>query len=222
MSSVRSIHSRGWRFFILGGRCGAYAAKRRQAAAEKALRLSVKTSSVALKEVERLRSANEMHEAIAAERMFDLIETRQKVQSLEEERDHLRADADELMQRVREFQQSVDADAQSVMESNWQLVKDLRAANHEVIRQRERCWRLVRLLRPARRKLRALDRALDAYDRLPFHHIAWQALCFVSQTAFKSASRLLTPPLRLVQWAFLAPIFGRRGATEVQEALHHG
>ncbi len=222
MSSVRSIHSRGWRFFVPGGRCGAYAARRKQAEAEKALRITVQTSNAALKQVERLRSENEMLEATAAERMFDLVETRQKVQSLEEERDHLRADATQLMERLRQLQESVDADSQSVLEANWELTKQLRAANHEVIRQRERCWRLVSQLRPARRKLRALDRLVTEYDRLPFHRIAWEALFFVTQTAFKGVTRLLTPPFRLIQWAFLAPFFGRRGATEVQEALNHG
>jgi hypothetical protein len=215
MSSVRSIHSRGWRFFIPGGRCGAYAAKRRQAAAEKALRITVQTSSAALKEVERLRSENEMLEATAAERMFDLVETRQRVQSLEEERDHLRADADELMQRVREFQKSVDADSQSVLETSWDLVKQLREANHEAHRLRSQRRILARHLRKALRKGRAFDRLCDEIDVL-FHF--WWPLNVCWDAIVRGARRF-----RLwVERAILIPVFGRRSAADVQEALNHG
>lgn len=231
------------RFFVPGGRCGEYLRRRADARLQSALQLSIRTTDRSLKEVERLKAQGRRLarrcldfrdrlkvaksiigsiEMGANGSLVELQATKREARHLQEENEHLRADASELMQRVREFQRSIDADSQSVLETNWQLVSDLRAANHEVIRQQERCRRLVRELRPARRRLRALDRLVAYYDGLPLHRLAWNELRFLARTASKGARRTLLPVLHLIQWIFLAPIFGRRGATEVQEALHHG
>lgn len=218
MSSVRSVHSRLWRFFTPGGRCGAWATRCKQAAAkkaavEKALKVSVSTSRSALQEVERLRSAKEMLEATASERMLDLVESRRTIQRLEEERDHLRADADELLQRVCELQKSMDADTQSVLDENWQLVRDLRASNHQILREQDKRQRLIAWIR-ASRSVKRLSIKLLGFLRSaivrPFKALTAGLACACRWSC------------RKLGWLTLIPLFGRTGATEIQEALNHG
>lgn len=235
MSSTRSINPRIWRMFVPGGRCGAWAAKRKQAAAEKALRLSLTTSASALKEVERLRLQRrrlarhclEFRDRIRlAEQIVDFLqsdrtECRVGLQSmtrwkrrLEEENEHLRADAVMLQERLRQYQRAVDADTESILDASFTLAKDLRCATAEIERLRGQRRILAAHLCAALRKARTWDRMVRFMESelgsawWPLN-VWWHATVRFGQSAVRRIERIS-----------LASLFGRRGGDQAQEAFN--
>lgn len=204
MSSTRSVHPRLWRWFVPGGRCGASAARQKLKTAEKALKATVATTANALREVERLQSVNEILEAEKATQMFDLVELRLAHQGVKDENEHLRAESVDLMDRLKVLALSTDADTQSVLDANFGLQKDLRLADHEVLR-----------LKAQRRILSThLREALVAARRWSIrYHVYVLASALGRAWAWIRAK---------AEWITLLPFFGRRGASDVQEVLNHG
>jgi chromosome segregation ATPase len=235
MSSTRSINPRIWRMFVPGGRCGAWAAKRKQAAAEKSLRLSLSTSARAMKEVERLRLQRrrlarhclEFRDRIRlAEQIIEFIEdgandhlveiqglTRQ-TRHLQEENEHLRADAIMLQDRLRQYQRAVDADTESILDASFTLAKDLRCATAEIKRLRGQRRILAGHLRNTVRKARSWDHLVEFMDR-DFVSFWWPLNVWG-----RAAANICREAGRQIDRISMIPIFGRRGARQVQEALN--
>lgn len=231
MSSVRSVHPRIWRFFLPGGRCGAYAARRKQASAERALQASLSTSNRALNEVERLkrqrrrlaRHCLEFRDRIRlAEQIISMLQhdrseilsmTRQK-RHLQEENEHLRADAIMLQDRLRQYQRAVAADTESILDASFTLAKDLRCATTEINRLRGQRRILAGHLRKTARKARSWDHLVEFMDRDAM------SFWFPLNVWGRAAAAFCRAAVRKIERIAMIPLFGRRGARQVQEALN--
>lgn len=235
MSSVRSVHPRIWRFFLPGGRCGAYAARRKQASVERALQASLSTSNRALNEVERLkrqrrrlaRHCLEFRDRIRlAEQIVSFLQdgrngcrcellsmTRQKLH-LQEENEHLRADAIMLQDRLRQYQRAVAADTESILDASFTLAKDLRTATGEIQRLRGQRRILAGHLRKTARKARSWDRLSEVMNCDSI------SLWWPLNVWWRAAAAFCRAAVRKIERIAMIPLFGRRGARQVQEVLN--
>lgn len=221
------------RFFVPGGRCGEYLRRRADARLQSALQLSIRTTDRSLKEVERLKAQRrrlarhcldfrdrlkvatsiiESIEMAANGSLVKLLETKREARHLQEENEHLRADASELIKRLRQLNKSIDADSESVREETWGLARDLRIANAEVVRLRGQRKILARHLRKSIKKARAFDGICQFIDT---HFSFWWPLNVCWDALLRTGRKIA----RCCERALLTPLFGRRGAREVQGAL---
>jgi len=206
-----------------------------------ALNLSIRTSSRALREVDRLKRQRRIlarHVAIfrdrlgLAERIIAALEAggnnqagtqnelRRVLQSRDEEIQHLRFEVAGLTDRLLSYRASVDRDTDSVLQESWEMAKRLRASNID----RERLLRQRRILSG---HLRSELRASSSWKRMAIG-LNRKLRSSVSdlvryETRRRQGSSIQSAfniSRKFIQRLFWALIVGWRGSAEVQEALH--
>lgn len=219
------------RFRVPGGRAGAYAKRRADAKLVSALESSVRTSTRALREVERLKRQRLVlarHVAVNGEqlklarsiiaaleqggndRVGAVSSMRRIIQSRDELIAHLRNEIGGLATAAQRYKGAMEMDAEATKSQAWELAKRLRASNHEIERLTAQRGILAIHLRIALRE-RRIWQLMAGYD--PSIAADVKALLNALRNGINCARKF-------VQRLFWIPIVGWRGSAEVQEALH--